>query len=86
MNKSKVLIGFTFVGAIPLGGSHNSGNTFKLTKSNGVWTYADLYDFTGGTDGCDALGSVVLDSNGIIYGTTASCGANGDGTVRVLTR
>ena len=72
-------------GTIPLGGQHNLGNIFKLTKSNGVWTYADLYDFTGGSDGCDALGSVVFDSNGNIYGTTTSCGANGNGTVWVLT-
>ena len=40
-----------------------------------------IYSFTGGSDGADPNGGVVLDSKGNLYGTVFSGGANGAGAV-----
>jgi uncharacterized repeat protein (TIGR03803 family) len=58
------------------GGAFNDGQVFELSPSNGSWIYTDLYDFTGGTDGSEPLGSVVLDSSGNMYGTAWGGGAH----------
>ncbi|HTV65358.1 MAG TPA: choice-of-anchor tandem repeat GloVer-containing protein [Bryocella sp.] len=68
-------------------GANGQGNVFKLTNSNGQWTYTDLYDFNCNADGAEPNGGPVLDSGGNIYGTTTSCGAvPGYGTVWKLTQ
>ena len=36
-------------GATYDGGAYRYGNVFKLTPTNGVWTYTSLHDFTDGT-------------------------------------
>ncbi|MGA2371372.1 MAG: choice-of-anchor tandem repeat GloVer-containing protein [Candidatus Korobacteraceae bacterium] len=46
-----------------------TGAVFKLTPSNGGWTYTSLYDFTGGSDGSFPR-NVVMDANGNLYGIT----------------
>jgi uncharacterized repeat protein (TIGR03803 family) len=51
-------------------GAYQQGNVFKLTPSNGGWTYTDLYDFTGGTDGGGPSSNLVFDENGNLYGLT----------------
>ena len=62
-------------------GHEGYGSVFKLTPSNGGWTYTSLHDFTGGTDGAHPFGPI-LDANGNLYGTTASGGlANCDNGV-----
>jgi hypothetical protein len=61
-------------GATLTAGEYGEGNVFKLTPSNGAWTYTDLYDFTGHDDGGQPYGSLVLDANGNIYGTTYAGG------------
>lgn len=66
-------------------GAHGAGNVFKLTSSGGGWTYMDLYDFTGGSDGGNPFGSLVLDASGNLYGTTEAGGANGDGVIFEIT-
>jgi uncharacterized repeat protein (TIGR03803 family) len=66
-------------------GEQNYGSVFKLTPSNGGWTYTDLHDFTGGSDGGIPYSSVVLDANGNLYGTASTGGANGDGVVWEIT-
>jgi uncharacterized repeat protein (TIGR03803 family) len=61
-------------------GSFGGGNVFKLTPSNGSWTYTDLYDFDADTNGTFPWGDVSLDVNGNLYGTTSAGGnSNGDG-------
>lgn len=61
-----------FYGTTAYGGTHAFGNVFEVTRGgNGAWQIVDLYDFTGGTDGGDPLGGVVLDANGNLYGTTS---------------
>ena len=72
-------------GANLTGGTHGKGNIFKLTQSNGIWSFTDLYDFTGGSDGYEPSGGVIVDSSGDIYGTAAGGGANGFGTVWMIT-
>ncbi len=59
------------------GGSFGEGMVFKLTHSNGVWTFSDLHDFTGGSDGANPNGFVEIDSSGNLYGTTYTGGAAG---------
>jgi len=66
-------------------GAYGEGNVFKLTPSGGGWTYSDLYEFTGGSDGGNPFGSLVLDANGNLLGTTEGGGANGDGVIFEIT-
>jgi len=56
------------------GGQGSEGSVFKLALSNGSWTYIDLHDFDGRSDGGGPFGSVVLDTNGNLYGTGAAGG------------
>ena len=62
-------------------GAHAYGEVFKLTPSSNGWIYTDLYDFTGGNDGCYPWSNVVMDSSGNLYGTASRCGTYGYGTV-----
>lgn len=66
-------------------GTHGAGSVFKLTPSNGGWTETDLYDFTGGSDGGIAYGSVLIDASGNLYGTASAGGANGYGVIWEIT-
>jgi uncharacterized repeat protein (TIGR03803 family) len=78
-------------GTTDLGGSAYAGTVFKLTPTgNGGYTETVLYDFSDGADGGDLPGGLVMDANGILYGTTSGGGnlnggtafklaANGDG-------
>ena len=59
----------------------NYGSIFELTPSNGGWTYTELYDFTGGSDGAHPLCTLITDQSGNLYGTTSGGGSNGRGTV-----
>jgi uncharacterized repeat protein (TIGR03803 family) len=63
-------------------GASGGGTVYKL-NTKGRLTL--LHSFAGGTtDGCDALGGVIEDKVGNLYGTTAECGASGGGTVYKL--
>jgi uncharacterized repeat protein (TIGR03803 family) len=62
-------------------GAFGYGAIFKLTNSNGNWTYTSLHDFTNGNDGGWPFGSVTLDSNGNLFGTTIGGGTDQQGTV-----
>ncbi len=68
--------------------SSNSGNgtVFKLTLgSGGAYTETVLHFFAGGaTDGTQP-GSLIMDANGNLYGTTVSGGVSNFGTVFKLT-
>jgi uncharacterized repeat protein (TIGR03803 family) len=57
-------------------GKYGMGSVFTLIPANGGWTYTSLHDFTGGSDGAYP-GSVILDANGNIYGTTSGGGPYG---------
>jgi uncharacterized repeat protein (TIGR03803 family) len=66
-------------------GANNVGTVFKLTPSGNSWTYADLHDFTGGTDGAYPISSVTLDASGNLYGTASAEGSDGYGVVWEIT-
>ena len=62
-------------------GVNQPGSIFKLTWSNGAWTYTSLHDFTGtGPDAGYPQGGLVMDVDGNLYGT-ASMGGSGCGDV-----
>jgi uncharacterized repeat protein (TIGR03803 family) len=72
------------------GGSGNFGRVFELKPNGKNWTYKELYDFTGLTDGGNPLGGLVLDSAGNLYGTTfyygsIACGGSGCGVIFEVT-
>jgi len=72
------------------GGAYDLGSVFKLTNSNGGWTFSSVHDFSGG-DGEYLYGNwVTLDGQGNIYGMTAGGGtgsacAGGCGVVFEIT-
>jgi hypothetical protein len=70
------------------------GAVFELSPpktKGGKWTEKTLHGFRSGTDGANPNGGLVLDSKGVIYGTSQSggdqegeCSPNGCGTVFAL--
>ena len=63
-----------------------AGTVYQLTYSSGGWRETVLYQFTGGSDGANPLGGVVVDASGNLYGTAYSGGAYGYGVVWEITR
>ena len=63
-----------------------AGFVFKLTPSNGNWIFTDLHDFTGGADGAAPYGTLAIDADGSIYGTTIWGGTNNYGVVFQITQ
>ena len=62
-------------------GTSGSGSAFRLTPSNGGWTYTDLHDFSSGSDGANPVSNMILDANGNLYGTAFAAGGYGYGVV-----
>ncbi len=81
------LYGTTEEGGTGTGCYQGCGTVFKLIPGkNGAWTRKILHNFNlDGVDGVDPIGGLIFDKNGNLYGTTASGGANGVGTVYELT-
>ncbi len=73
----------TFYGVASGGGSHNAGTIFKRVNGGKL---TNIYSFTGGSDGAQPAGGLLLGADGNLYGTTASGGNYGDGTVFRITR
>jgi uncharacterized repeat protein (TIGR03803 family) len=70
-------------GTTEMGGSYDYyGTVFKITPSGTVTT---LYSFENGTDGANPYAGVVQATDGNLFGTTESGGANGAGTVFKIT-
>jgi uncharacterized repeat protein (TIGR03803 family) len=80
-------------GVTSVGGANGRGTVYQLTPPSvpgGAWTETVLYSFTGTNgDGNGPETGLVMDSNGVLYGTTNKGGAgtcaNGCGTVFSLT-
>lgn len=72
-------------GTTLLEGANGVGSIFKLTPSQGGWSYSDLYDFMDLDDGINPYGTLVFNSSGGLYGTAYQGDAHGDGTVFQLT-
>ena len=66
-------------------GAYGYGAVFKLSNTNGSWSYSSLHDFTNGDDGAYPVGSPVFDRNGNIFGTASNGGAYSAGTAWEIT-
>lgn len=66
-------------------GANGLGSVFKLTPTTGGWTYADLYDFVGGSEGGQPYGSVAVDDAGNVFGTAVIGGSDNQGVVFEIT-
>jgi uncharacterized repeat protein (TIGR03803 family) len=63
------------------GSENNDGTVFKLSQVNSSWVFSPLYEFTGGSNGRNPLGGVLIGPNGTLYGTTEYGGDKNNGTV-----
>ena len=79
-------------GAAVEGGVYSAGTVYKLsppaTACKSVlclWTETPLYQFNGGVAGAHPQGTLIFDSAGNLYGTTASGGTSNEGVVFKLT-
>ncbi len=73
-----------FYGTTKAGGASEDGTVFKMTPAG---TVTLLHSFTGTSDGSMPIGALVQASDGNLYGTCYSGGANGTGTVfRITTK
>jgi uncharacterized repeat protein (TIGR03803 family) len=66
-----------FYGTTTAGGASGDGTVFKMTPAG---TVTLLHSFAGSSDGSMPMGALVQASNGNLYGTCYSGGANGVGT------
>jgi uncharacterized repeat protein (TIGR03803 family) len=80
-DKSGNLYGVTYQG-----GPSNVGTVYELKKSGKSWTYSLIYNFAGyPNDGANPYDvTLIFDSKGNIYGTTASGGEHNIGTIFLL--
>lgn len=63
-------------------GPNNDGFIFKLSPGSNGWTTTIPYDFPDrGLYGSQPVGGVIVDSSGILYGTTVYGGSGGGGVV-----
>jgi uncharacterized repeat protein (TIGR03803 family) len=62
-------------------GSSANGVIFKMTVSGGVWSETILHHFAGGSGGYSPSATMILASDGKLYGTAAGGGTNNTGTV-----
>jgi len=68
----------SFYGTTYYGGTTNSGTVFRIAADG---TFTNLYSFTGGGDGSNPYGGLLLAADGNFYGTTLYGGTYADGTV-----
>ena len=66
-------------------GKNGLGSVFKLVPGKGGWTFTDLYDFIGGSEGAQPYGSVAVDKDGNVFGTTNTGGSQNEGVVFEIT-
>jgi uncharacterized repeat protein (TIGR03803 family) len=71
-----------FYGTSSSGGNAGLGTVFVMAADGAL---ANLYSFTGGSDGAQPAGALVQGADGRFYGTCASGGASGFGTVFRIT-
>jgi uncharacterized repeat protein (TIGR03803 family) len=73
-------------GTTNTGGEHQKGVVFRLEKVKGVWNETILYSFADKGDGAYPAAGLIMDSAGVLYGTTASGGIAEGGVAFSLTR
>ena len=67
-----------FYGTTIYGGSHSYGTIFKVSTTGALTT---LYSFSGSSDGSEPSATLVLGSDGNLYGTTYEGGTYARGTI-----
>ena len=72
-------------GTTQVGGSHGYGSVFQFVPAGSSWSQNTLYSFQNGSDGASPTAGLIFDPSGDLYGTTASGGPGGGGTVFELT-
>ena len=75
-------------GASAYGSGNSDGVVFELSpgEKGEPWTFKSLHAFdTGSGDGLAPFGTLILDTEGNLYGTTVDGGANSIGTVFKVT-
>jgi uncharacterized repeat protein (TIGR03803 family) len=77
-----ILAGNTLYGTAETGGSSGQGTVFAVNTDGTGFT--NIYSFTGGTDGANPYGGLILAGN-TLYGTAEMGGSSGQGTVFSLT-
>jgi uncharacterized repeat protein (TIGR03803 family) len=65
-------------GVTAFGGTSDEGTVFKIAADG---TFSTLYNFTGQADGGFLYGTVDVDKDGNVYGSTVDGGAHAQGTV-----
>ncbi len=65
--------------------AHGFGSVFKLSPGKDGWTYSDVYDFTGGSDGGFPYCKLAIDAQGDIFGTAVIGGTDNQGVVFEIT-
>ena len=79
-----VLSNGVLVGTTYSGGSSGWGTVFALSPpsaSGGAWSIHELYVFTGGADGANPRAGMIVNSQGVLFGTTEQGGASDYGVV-----
>jgi len=79
-----VLSNGVLVGTTYSGGSSGWGTVFALSPpsaSGGGWSIHELYVFTGGADGANPRAGMIVNSQGVLFGTTEQGGASDYGVV-----
>ena len=71
-------------GTTSFGGANGVGAVYQLVHSQEGYRESVIYNFQGADDGQIAVGGVILDQAGNLYGTTFDGGVNGGGTVYEL--
>jgi uncharacterized repeat protein (TIGR03803 family) len=72
-----------FYGTTYYGGASGAGVVYELSAAG---QESVLYSFTGGSDGKEPFGGVILDSSGDVFGTTSAGGSKLGGVVFKITR
>jgi uncharacterized repeat protein (TIGR03803 family) len=64
-----------------MGGTAGLGTVVQITPQQGIYADNIIYNFSDDQNGNTPRTGLVIDAQGNLYGTTASGGAGGDGTV-----
>ena len=74
MDINGVLFGTTYSG-----GNNNGGTVFTLNETGS--SYGVSHNFNCNGDGCHPVANLILNENGLLYGTTGNGGAKTGGIV-----